>query len=65
MTPRPAFAVVCGDLVHAYPATQAEQHAAQVATFKDIFREIHRDIALVCLCGNHDIGDRPSSATIE
>ena len=30
MFPRPAFAVVCGDLVHSFPATQSEEHAAEV-----------------------------------
>lgn len=68
MVPRPVFAVVCGDLVHSYPGVQGftlEQHRAEVAQYKDIFSAVHSDIALVCTCGNHDIGDRPTAATIE
>jgi serine/threonine-protein phosphatase CPPED1 len=63
-SPRPAFAVVCGDLVHSFPDTQPARHAAEVTAFKNIFSEVHPDIALVCICGNHDIGERPTPATI-
>lgn len=27
--------------------------------------QLHKDIALVCLCGNHDVGNRPTKASIE
>ncbi|CAK9099286.1 Serine/threonine-protein phosphatase CPPED1 (Calcineurin-like phosphoesterase domain-containing protein 1) [Durusdinium trenchii] len=64
MSPRPKFVVVCGDLVHAFPSEGAKQ-AAQVETFKKIYSEIHRDIPLVCLCGNHDVGDRPTPTSIK
>lgn len=64
MEPRPAFAVVCGDLVHAAPS-DGELQEQQVADFKAIFSEVHADIPLVCTCGNHDIGDRPNSTTID
>ena len=62
MKPLPAFVVVCGDLVQAYP-TQPEQ-APQVEDFKRIFQKIHNDVKLVCVCGNHDVGDRPTPQTI-
>jgi hypothetical protein len=38
---------------------------AQVADFKRVMREVDDDIALVCLCGNHDVGDRPNKATVQ
>ncbi|KAL1529169.1 hypothetical protein AB1Y20_000128 [Prymnesium parvum] len=65
MAPRPVFAIVCGDLVNSFPNTQPTRHEAEVAEFKEIFRELHPDIALVCVCGNHDVGERPTAATIE
>jgi len=56
--------VVCGDLVHAYPTDQHAQQR-QVADYKRIMNEVHPDIPLVCLCGNHDVGDAPDRASIE
>lgn len=64
---KPAFAIVCGDLINEFPpeeAGDAELRKQQVNDFKNIFSLIDEDIPLICLCGNHDIGDRPNSATI-
>lgn len=33
--------------------------------FKTIWSELNQDIALVCLCGNHDIGNRPTPVSIQ
>jgi hypothetical protein len=33
--------------------------------FRQIWQNLHPDIALVCLCGNHDVGNRPTTATIQ
>lgn len=32
--------------------------------FKNIWSSLHPDIALVCLCGNHDVGNRPTPRSI-
>lgn len=64
MTPAPAFVVVCGDLVNAFP-TQTALQQDQVADFKRIFSTIREDIPCVCVCGNHDLGDRPNAATVD
>lgn len=32
--------------------------------FKRIWSRLHPDIALVCLCGNHDLGNRPTPRSI-
>lgn len=32
---------------------------------KDIWSHLHPDIALVCLCGNHDVGNRPTPVSID
>mmetsp|Transcript_5578 Transcript_5578/g.7256 ORF Transcript_5578/g.7256 Transcript_5578/m.7256 type:complete len:460 (+) Transcript_5578:31-1410(+) len=61
---RPRFVVVCGDLVNAYPHKPKEQED-QVKDFKILTSEINDDIPLVCVCGNHDVGDRPTRATID
>lgn len=37
----------------------------QFSDFKDTFDKLHPDIAIVCLCGNHDIGNRPTPTSIE
>ena len=62
----PKFAIVCGDLVHAMPSGPADSNsydpaaqAAQVADFKHTMSKIDADIPLVCLCGNHDLGNLP------
>merc|ERR1712232_790647 len=71
---RPAFAIVCGDLVDAFPLEErgrafddakAKMREAQIKDFKEAFDLIDQEIPLVCLCGNHDIGNRPNSATIK
>jgi hypothetical protein len=84
LSPRPAFAVVCGDLTNAFPKPLDEagfgervgawrpaerssllgELAAQVQDFKDIFRELREDVPLVCVCGNHDVGNIPNRRTI-
>jgi serine/threonine-protein phosphatase CPPED1 len=33
---------------------------AQYTDFKRVWSLLHPDIALVCLCGNHDVGNRPT-----
>ena len=67
LVPRPAFTCVCGDLINAYPTEQEGRlgQQRQVNDFKQIFADIHADIPLVCVCGNHDVGDRPNSISID
>ena len=67
MIPKPSFACVCGDLVNAYPKDQKGRtgQERQVSDFKEIYGNINVDIPLICVCGNHDIGDRPNSISID
>ena len=37
----------------------------QVKDFKRVWSGLNPAIALVCLCGNHDVGNRPTKASIE
>jgi len=59
---RPRFVIVCGDLTNATP-DHARYHA-QVQQYKRDFSQISPDIPLVCVCGNHDIGGRPTAKSI-
>jgi hypothetical protein len=65
---RPAFAVVCGDMINAYPEAMgkgdSEKRAVQLAAFKAACGRVHSSVPLVCVCGNHDVGDRPNAASI-
>lgn len=62
MEPKPRFFVVCGDLVDAMPGNPDK--AAQEDDFKRVFAKMNSDVPLVCICGNHDIGNQPTPASI-
>jgi 3',5'-cyclic AMP phosphodiesterase CpdA len=59
---KPRFVVVCGDLVHPPPGTA--DYEAKVAQFIAIFSKIDRAIPLVCVSGNHDVGNTPDAASL-
>ncbi|XP_046664304.1 serine/threonine-protein phosphatase CPPED1-like isoform X1 [Homalodisca vitripennis] len=65
MKPRPKFYVICGDLCHAFYDKSPEERAAQDADFKRIFSKVDPSIAVVCVCGNHDVGDKPTVEIID
>lgn len=60
---KPRFVVVCGDLVHPPPGTP-EDYDLKVAEFKRIFSKIDPAIPLVCVPGNHDVGNKPTPASL-
>ncbi|CAL4140227.1 unnamed protein product [Meganyctiphanes norvegica] len=62
LSPRPKFLVVCGDLMDAWPKTEPEIRKRQMVDFKRIFTGL--EVPLVCVCGNHDIGNTPNNETI-
>ncbi|CAG0880995.1 unnamed protein product [Darwinula stevensoni] len=43
----------------------AEMRTEQEKDFKKVFEELDPDIPLVCVCGNHDVGNTPTHATID
>ncbi|MBB76819.1 MAG: phosphoesterase [Planctomycetaceae bacterium] len=59
---KPRFIIVCGDLTHAIPSDP--RYTAQVRQFKADFSKVSKDIPLVCVCGNHDIGNQPDPVLI-
>ena len=76
---RPLFVCVCGDLVDTESSFSRalaswkkvmsgwERNLVfeqQVKDFKRIWSALDPDIALVCLCGNHDVGNRPTRESI-
>ncbi|KAM5153187.1 serine/threonine-protein phosphatase CPPED1 [Mantella aurantiaca] len=63
LDPKPKFFVLCGDLVHSMPAMEwkpAQEHDLKAALLKT-----NHDIPLVFVSGNHDIGNAPTSETIQ
>lgn len=74
MTPRPSFVCMCGDLVDMHPdlfpsvgtmESRAETQMQQFYDFQSTWRGLDASIPLVCLCGNHDVGNRPSAESID
>ncbi|XP_077305038.1 serine/threonine-protein phosphatase CPPED1 isoform X2 [Lithobates pipiens] len=63
LEPKPKFFVLCGDLVHSMPAT--EWKPAQERDLKTALLKINHDIPLVFVSGNHDLGNAPTSKTIQ
>jgi 3',5'-cyclic AMP phosphodiesterase CpdA len=59
---KPRFVVICGDLVHPPPGTP--DYEAKVAEFKSIFSRIDSSIPLICVPGNHDLGNTPDAASL-
>ena len=64
LEPKPKFVVVCGDLVDAMPYDQPLQQR-QIAGFRHVFSRVDPSIALVCVCGNHDVGDIPCRESVQ
>lgn len=72
---KPAFAIVCGDHIQEWPdadyqkgsksGNRLAKRVTQVKDVKELYNQIDPSIPLVCVCGNHDVGNRPSQATID
>jgi hypothetical protein len=78
LEPRPLFCCVCGDLVdmeysfyngkddHTFTKEDCERiQQQQRAEFQEIWSKLNDNIALICVCGNHDIGNRPTKTSID
>jgi len=62
---KPAFFIVCGDLVDAFADQWPEIRAKQEADLKAVYSELDPSIPMICVCGNHDIGNQPTVESIE
>lgn len=75
MDPPPLFVTMCGDLVdmeYSFFASDSlskekcdEIQDHQNEAFKKTWSTLDDRIALVCICGNHDVGNHPTPASIE
>ena len=52
--------------MNAYPTEQDGRvgQRRQVSDFKRIYSKIDVKVPLICVCGNHDVGDRPTGQSI-
>lgn len=55
----PAFLVICGDLVNEHG------NLKQIAEYKHILKQLNPAIKVYSVAGNHDVGNVPTSATIQ
>jgi len=46
-------------------SVDTELHQSQVIAFQKVFSKLHPSISLVCVCGNHDVGNNPEKQTID
>jgi len=65
MNPKPEFFIVCGDLVDAFGEQYPEIRQRQEADLKEIYSKLSPEIPMICVCGNHDIGNSPTKDSIE
>lgn len=76
MSPKPKFFVICGDMLDAFPYVEhpggpkpfpgvRDMREKQYQDFVKVIQELDPAVKLVCVCGNHDIGDIPSKDTLE
>ena len=80
LNPPPRFVCVCGDLIDMeYTFEQKRGYSSKFKSkeecdevqdqqnkdFQRVWRDLRPDVALVCLCGNHDIGNRPTPSSIQ
>jgi len=71
--PRVRFVVVCGDHTHNLEGmwskgdekTGRSKRIQELRAYKLIWSKLDRDIPLVCVCGNHDVGNQPTDKTIK
>jgi 3',5'-cyclic AMP phosphodiesterase CpdA len=59
---RPRFVVVAGDEVNQFPGGRV--YEAQVSECKRIIGLIDSSIPVMCVAGNHDVGDTPDADTL-
>ncbi|XP_022084779.1 serine/threonine-protein phosphatase CPPED1-like [Acanthaster planci] len=63
MKPRPRFVVILGDMLDAMPARPGRDE--QKASFTEVFNNLHPEIPLLLLPGNHELSDTPSMEDIK
>jgi len=67
------FVVICGDLTHNLEDFWSKgnvelgrrKRIQELAAFKGIYSQLDSSIPLVCVCGNHDVGNKPTEKTVK
>merc|ERR1712061_122791 len=67
------FVVVCGDHTHNLEDMWSKgdleggqkKRIQELAAFKGIYSKLDETIPLVCVCGNHDVGNKPTGNTTQ
>jgi len=68
------FVVVCGGHTHNFEdlwdkklslEVNRRKRRQQLASYKRIWCHLNPEIPLVCVCGNHDVGNKPNQRTID
>ena len=55
-----------GDLTNEFPVTgDASKRDAQIEDFRRACALVDASIPLVCVCGNHDVGNTPTIKTLK
>lgn len=62
MQPQPKFVVICGDILDAWPQKWPAVRDKQYNDFQKIFSNLK--VPLVCVCGNHDVGNSPTPQSV-
>jgi serine/threonine-protein phosphatase CPPED1 len=74
LTPKPAFVSLCGDLIDMEPSLYSEKfshdqclaiQSQQYHDFEQVWRLLDPAIPLLCLCGNHDVGNIPTMESVQ
>eukprot|EP01083_Nonionella_stella_P148136 468446_1 len=64
LKPKPRFAILCGDMTHAFP-WEGTPYEEQRDAYKRIIAGIDTSIPMLCVCGNHDVGNSPTEKYLE
>jgi len=67
------FVIVCGDHTHNLEDMWSKgdleggrkKRIQELAAFKGIYSKLDETIPLVCVCGNHDVGNKPTEKTTQ
>lgn len=67
------FVVICGDHTHNLEDMWSKgdleggrrKRVQELAAYKKVFSKLDENIPLVCVCGNHDVGNKPTKKTIQ
>lgn len=72
---KPTFVCMCGDLVDMEPIMFEGKFGSleeciqiqskQYDDFQSVWSQLDPEIPMVCLCGNHDVGNRPTAESIK